>query len=109
MQGEGETKIMQRMNNNPASAHASHVIFGNDSDIILMALMSPVKQLYILSQQTMGRKSSYHCISLDAVNSLWKASLSGGARNGVSCTCCQTSYATPPLHACPMMTGQTAL
>ena len=86
MQGEGETKIMQRMNSSPASAHASHVIVGNDSDIILMALMSPIKQLYILSQQTQGRASKFQYISLDAVNSLWTSKLPAGSQAMVSCT-----------------------
>lgn len=84
MQGEGETKIMQRLN---ATAHGSHVIVGNDSDIILMALMSPVKQLYILTQQTRGRSSVCHCISLDAVSTVWSSSIGRGPGNMVRHAC----------------------
>ena len=65
-QGEGETKIIKRIN---SSTDGSHVIVGNDSDIILMSLMCPVRQLYILAQQTRGKNShKYSCISLDALH-----------------------------------------
>lgn len=69
VQGEGEHKIMKRINE-AAGGKGSHVIVGNDADIILMSLMSPVKQLYILSQQTTGKGSRFSCISFDALNML---------------------------------------
>lgn len=65
LQGEGETKIMRRINSSPKG---SHVIVGNDSDIILMSMMCPVKQLYILAQHTQGKSSRFNCISLDALD-----------------------------------------
>ncbi|DBB01593.1 TPA: hypothetical protein ACH3X1_000240 [Trebouxia sp. C0004] len=70
VQGEGETKIMKRINDSTAHSKGSHVIVGNDSDIILMALMCPVSKLYILSQQTKGKSTKFECISLDALNML---------------------------------------
>ena len=69
LQGEGEHKIMKRINE-AADSKGSHVVVGNDADIILMSLMSPVKQLYILSQQTTGKGSRFSCISFDALNML---------------------------------------
>ncbi|KAL3147174.1 hypothetical protein ABBQ32_002680 [Trebouxia sp. C0010 RCD-2024] len=74
VQGEGETKILKRINSSPKG---SHVIVGNDSDIILMSLMCPVKQLYILAQQTQGKANRYNCISLDALNLLGQEASAG--------------------------------
>ena len=74
---------MQRLNADPDSLRGSHVIVGNDSDIILMTLMSPVKQLYILSQTSKGRASIFHCISLDAVHQLWSSSFGNAGGNQV--------------------------
>ena len=65
LQGEGETKILKRINSSPKG---SHVIIGNDSDIILMSLMCPVKRLHILAQQTQGKSNRYTCLSLDALD-----------------------------------------
>ena len=60
---------MKRINE-AVGGKGSHVIVGNDADIILMSLMSPVKQLYILSQQSTGKGSRFSCISFDALNML---------------------------------------
>ena len=59
---------MKRVNA-AANSKASHVIVGNDSDIILMCLMSPVKQLYMLSPITKVNPKGI-CISFDALNML---------------------------------------
>ena len=64
VQGEGETKIIKRIN---TGSQGSHVIIGNDSDIILMSLMCPVSQLFILAQQAKGREA-YKCLSIDALD-----------------------------------------
>ncbi|KAL0035693.1 hypothetical protein WJX79_008956 [Trebouxia sp. C0005] len=70
VQGEGEIKIMKRISDSTAHSKGSHVIVGNDSDIILMSLMCPVRKLYILSQQTKGKSTKFECISMDALNML---------------------------------------
>ena len=90
MQGEGETKIMKRINGSAAHSKGSHVIVGNDSDIILMSLMCPVSKLYILSQQTKGRSTKFECISMDALNMLQSSDVLNGAATPVSCAvlCC---------------------
>ena len=74
---------MKRIN---AAAHsnASHVIVGNDSDIILMSLLSPARQLYILAQQTKGRMDKYSCISFDALSMLQSSDVLGAAVGQVS-------------------------
>ncbi|DBB05165.1 TPA: hypothetical protein ACH3X3_010411 [Trebouxia sp. C0006] len=79
VQGEGETKIMKRINDSTAHSKGSHVIVGNDSDIILMSLMCPVSKLYILSQQTKGRSTKFECISMDALNMLQSSDVLNGA------------------------------
>ena len=90
MQGEGETKIMKRINDSTAHSKGSHVIVGNDSDIILMSLMCPVSKLYILSQQTKGRSTKFECISMDALNMLQSSDMLNAATTPVSCAvlCC---------------------
>jgi len=84
VQGEGETKIMKRINDSTAHSQGSHVIVGNDSDIILMSLMCPVSKLYILSQQTKGKSTKFNCISLDAVNMLQSSDMLNVAAAPVS-------------------------
>jgi len=85
VQGEGETKIMKRINDSTAHSQGSHVIVGNDSDIILMSLMCPVSKLYILSQQTKGKSTKFNCISLDALNMLQSSDMLNVAATPVSC------------------------
>ncbi len=81
---------MKRINDSTAHSKGSHVIVGNDSDIILMSLMCPVSKLYILSQQTKGRSTKFECISMDALNMLQSSDVLNGASTPVSCAvlCC---------------------
>ena len=83
LQGEGETKIMKRINHSTGS----HIVVGNDSDIILMSLMCPVSQLYILSQETKGKSTKYNCISLDALNMRQSSDVLNAALSQVSVLC----------------------
>jgi len=75
---------MKRINDSTAHSQGSHVIVGNDSDIILMSLMCPVSKLYILSQQTKGKSTKFNCISLDAVNMLQSSDMLNVAAAPVS-------------------------
>ena len=86
LQGEGETKILRRINSSP---QGSHVIVGNDSDIILMSMMCPVKQLYILAQHTQGKSSRFNCISLDALDLPEQGTAEeSGAAHALVCVSC---------------------
>ncbi len=81
---------MKRINDSTAHSQGSHVIVGNDSDIILMSLMCPVSKLYILSQQTKGRSTKFECISMDALNMLQSSDMLNAAATPVSyaALCC---------------------
>lgn len=96
VQGEGEIKIMKRISDSTAHSKGSHVIVGNDSDIILMSLMCPVRKLYILSQQTKGKSTKFECISMDALNMLQSSDMLNVAATPVSCAvlCCSVLCCT---------------
>ena len=76
---------MKRINHSTGS----HIVVGNDSDIILMSLMCPVSQLYILSQETKGKSTKYNCISLDALNMRQSSDVLNATLSQVSVLCFQ--------------------
>ena len=56
-QGEGEVKIMSRLLRPWADVCAkdSHAIIASDSDMVLMALMTPLPHLFVLAEPTLTR------------------------------------------------------
>ena len=99
MQGEGETKILHRLINAQGPAkfepEHTHCIIGQDSDLILMTLMSSAQHLYILAEQNKRnrfgqRQEEFRCLSVDAVRALWQQQTPLSAGRVSSQSLCRT-------------------
>ena len=59
-QGEGEVKIVSRLLRPWAEVgpEDSHAIIASDSDMVLMALMTPLPNLFVLAEPTLTRRAA---------------------------------------------------
>jgi 5'-3' exonuclease len=59
-QGEGEVKIVSRLLRPWADVQPedSHAIIASDSDMVLMALMTPLPNLFVLAEPTLTRRAA---------------------------------------------------
>ncbi|MEW5302265.1 MAG: hypothetical protein WDW36_005067 [Sanguina aurantia] len=74
--GEGEVKILGRLIRHwyePLGGEDTHVIVGDDADLILMAMVSPTEHLYVAnaSLQREGITRSTPIFSVDALHAVW--------------------------------------
>lgn len=48
--GEGEHKILSLMRSGEISGHGAHVIYGMDADLIMLSLMAPLDNIYLMRE-----------------------------------------------------------